>query len=274
MLRHKSQDSCIQLISSSAEEGKPAAAHERLKSLREWTPVRIQGKLQGRSPAKSSHHLDMKLVVDREIVVENVEPLNELSSDTIIKDDTVFGPEQRHLQLRTNPELRHNILYRAKATKAARFHLNERTWTEIETPVLFKSTPEGAREFLVPTRQKGLTYALPQSPQQYKQILMASGFTKYYQFARCFRDEDLRADRQPEFTQLDMEMSWADETEVMDQTERLLRALWEKLLQTRLPKKFPRMTYQEAMASYGSDKPDLRYKSKVDAVLVLVLSLY
>jgi aspartyl-tRNA synthetase len=124
------------------------------------------------------------------------------ANDIIIKVDTVFGPDQRHLQLRTDQALRRNLLTRAKAVDRARQYLKEAHWGEIETPILFKSTPEGAREFLVPTRQKGLAYALPQSPQQYKQILMASGFSQYFQFARCFRDEDLRADRQPEFTQV------------------------------------------------------------------------
>lgn len=155
-----------------------------------------------RQPAKEDTYLGMKLINTREIAVQHVEPLNDIPSDIIIKQDTVFGPDQRHLQLRTDPALRSNIILRSKTINRARLHLTESDWKEIETPILFKSTPEGAREFLVPTRQKGLAYALPQSPQQYKQILMASGFTKYFQFARCFRDEDLRADRQPEFTQV------------------------------------------------------------------------
>ncbi|KAH8702995.1 tRNA synthetases class II-domain-containing protein [Phaeosphaeriaceae sp. PMI808] len=266
MLRNKAQSACIQLVSSSNVDGKAADAHLRLRSLREWTPVVIRGKIKARSPAKSTHHLGMKLVIDREIMVEHVEPLNELSSDNIIKEDTAFGPEHRHLQLRTNSELRESILFRAKVSSRAKIHLNDRDWKEIETPILFKSTPEGAREFLVPTRQKGLAYALPQSPQQYKQILMASGFNKYYQFARCFRDEDLRADRQPEFTQLDMEMSWADENDVMAATEMLIRALWHRGLRRPLPEAFPRMIYQEAMSSYGSDKPDLRFKAKIHTI--------
>jgi len=149
----------------------------------------------------------MNLLGTREIAVEHVQPLNNISDDIIIKDDTVFGPDQRHLQLRTDSKLRDDLFQRSKAMARARLHLNHYNWKEIETPILFKSTPEGAREFLVPTRQKGLAYALPQSPQQYKQILMASGITKYYQFARCFRDEDLRADRQPEFTQVSTTIS-------------------------------------------------------------------
>lgn len=155
-----------------------------------------------RQPAKEDTYLGMQLINTREIAVQTIEPLNDISNDIIIKQDTVFGPDQRHLQLRTDSTLRLNLLFRAQAMARARLHLPARGFREIETPILFKSTPEGAREFLVPTRQKGLSYALPQSPQQYKQILMASGICRYFQFARCFRDEDLRADRQPEFTQV------------------------------------------------------------------------
>jgi len=263
MLRNKQQSMCIQLVSSANSEGPAALAHNRLRLLKEWTPVTVRGTIRAREEAKSDTHLGLKLIGDREIAVEHIEPLNELADDIIIKEDTVFGPDQRHLQLRTDVELRENILFRAKAVARARLHLNQVQWTEVETPILFKSTPEGAREFLVPTRQKGLTYALPQSPQQYKQILMASGFIKYYQFARCFRDEDLRADRQPEFTQLDMEMSFAGEEDVMAEVEQLLRKLWYHLKKVKVPEKFPRMTYREAMSSYGSDKPDLRYPAKV-----------
>jgi aspartyl-tRNA synthetase len=233
-----------------------------MRSLKEWTPVLVRGTLKPRQAAKTDNHLGVKLVTNHEMVVENVEPLNQISDDTIIKEDTVFGPEQRHLQLRTSSELRSNILFRAEALGKARLHLSDRDWREIETPILFKSTPEGAREFLVPTRQKGFAYALPQSPQQYKQILMASGFKKYFQIARCFRDEDLRADRQPEFTQLDMEMAFAGEEDVMAETEKLLKVLWSHSLKQDVGT-FPRMTYQETMSSYGSDKPDLRFKATV-----------
>jgi aspartyl-tRNA synthetase len=236
--------------------------------------VLVRGVIRAREEAKKGKHLGIKLIVDREIAVEHVEPLNELSDETIIKDDTVFGPDQRHLQLRTDAELRENLRFRAKAISLVRGSLSGTGWTEIETPILFKSTPEGAREFLVPTRQKGLAYALPQSPQQYKQILMASGFNKYYQFARCFRDEDLRADRQPEFTQLDMEMSFAGEEDVMAEAERVLRRVWYRLKKISVPEAFPRMTYREAMASYGSDKPDLRYNAKVCRIIIRLSRLH
>jgi aspartyl-tRNA synthetase len=280
MLSNFDQAVCVQLVSKPQGDGTAATdAHKRIRSLKEFTPVIVRGKVLERQQAQNNTFLGMKLVGTREVEVEHVQPLNDISDDVIIKNDTVFGPDQRHLQLRTDSELRSNIFQRAKAMARARLHLNNLEWREIETPILFKSTPEGAREFLVPTRQKGLAYALPQSPQQYKQILMASGFTKYYQFARCFRDEDLRADRQPEFTQvsfvanmtkalltaeqLDMEMGFASEEDVMNETEALLRNIWYKVRKARTPEKFQRMTYQEAMATYGSDKPDLRFEAKV-----------
>ncbi|KAJ8113519.1 hypothetical protein OPT61_g4365 [Boeremia exigua] len=232
MLRSKNQTWCIQVVSTGNIEGEEAEAHVRMRTLREWTPVVLRGRLLERKRAKNETFLGMKLIADREIALTGITPLNEIPNDIIIKQDTGFGPEQRHLQLRTDAELRNNIIQRQKAMQRARLELADSGWKEIETPILFKSTPEGAREFLVPTRTKGLAYALPQSPQQYKQILMASGFTKYYQFARCFRDEDLRADRQPEFTQLDMEMSFAAEEDIMAEVEKLLRTLWKPCLRT------------------------------------------
>jgi aspartyl-tRNA synthetase len=270
MLRSPSQKFCIQLVSNSNNGGEEAESHGRLRSLKEWTPVYIRGMVQARrDKAKSDTHFGIPLNTDFEVNVEWVEPLNRIPEDLIIKEDTVFGPEQRHLQLRTNQELRDNLVFRARTLKCATNYLKSFRWCEIETPILFKSTPEGAREFLVPTRQKGLAYALPQSPQQYKQILMASGIPAYFQVARCFRDEDLRADRQPEFTQLDMERAFANEADIMKVTEDLLKTLWNDMLLQKLGD-FPRMTYQEAMASYGSDKPDLRYTATVSLVGVHV----
>jgi aspartyl-tRNA synthetase len=205
MLRSKNQEQCIQIISTSEDsQGAELDAHKILRSLKEWTPVKVKGFIKEREPSKDEFVKGMKLFNNIELSLQSIEPLNDIAADLIMKDDTVFANEQRHLQLRTDKQLRSNLVQRSVATQAARNHLARKNFVEVETPILFKSTPEGAREFLVPTRSKGLAYALPQSPQQYKQILMASGIEKYYQFARCFRDEDLRADRQPEFTQVSL----------------------------------------------------------------------
>ncbi len=160
--------------------------------------------------------------------------------------------------MQNNFALRHKVIY------AMREFLNGEEFYEIETPILTKNTPEGAREFLVPSRiHPGSFYALPQSPQLYKQILMCAGMEKYFQVARCFRDEDLRADRQPEFTQLDIEMSFINELDVQNLIERLLKHVFDKVLGKNLHIPFKRLTYDEAFASYGSDKPDLRYGLKI-----------
>ena len=144
----------------------------------------------------------IKIFSHIEIQADSIIPLNTFPTDLVAKCDTVFPPELRHLQFRTDNELRSRIRLRSKIAAKVREGMLNKDFDEIETPLLFKSTPEGAREFIVPTRKKGMAYALPQSPQQYKQVLMASGIPRYFQFAKCFRDEDLRADRQPEFTQV------------------------------------------------------------------------
>ncbi len=165
----------------------------------------------------------------------------------------------RHIDLR-RPGLQHNIITRSRTSKVVRDFLDREGFLDIETPFLTKSTPEGARDYLVPSRvTKGAFYALPQSPQLFKQLLMISGFDKYYQIVKCFRDEDLRADRQPEFTQIDIEMSFVDEEEIIRVTEKLVKEIFNKVTGVELTPPFNRLTYEEAVGRYGLDRPDLRF---------------
>lgn len=202
-LRSKDLRCSVQIISiaKSLEQNQPDS-HSHLKSLNQHVPVAVRGKIKTRKPSKTDQLGEIKKINDVEIELIELYQLNSFPRDVLMTTDTNFPPEERHLQLRVTQTLREALEFRAEVASICRNDLRENGFTEIETPLLFKSTPEGAREFLVPTRDKGLAYALPQSPQQYKQILMASGIPKYFQVARCFRDEDLRADRQPEFTQV------------------------------------------------------------------------
>lgn len=194
----------VQIVSSVTDDddGRLHSAHEQLRKLKLYSPVAIRGTLKPRRPAAHSKPSDIEAAKQVDIQLLDLHRLNEFPSDINTKD-AIYPPEQRHLQLKTDRSLRDALAFRAKVADVCRDQLGKsQGFLEVETPLLFKSTPEGAREFIVPTRHKGLVYALPQSPQQYKQILMASGIPRYYQIARCFRNEDLRADRQPEFTQV------------------------------------------------------------------------
>ena len=165
----------------------------------------------------------------------------------------------RYLELRTD-EMQNNLKIRHKTALSVRNFLSKENFLEIETPILMKSTPEGARDFLVPSRiHKGRFYALPQSPQTYKQLLMVSGLDKYFQIVKCFRDEDFRADRQPEFTQIDIERSFVTQDDIIDLGTNLIKYIWKEILEVNLPDKFKVMSYEDAMETYGSDKPDLRF---------------
>ncbi|KAL9630213.1 MAG: hypothetical protein Q9204_004832, partial [Flavoplaca sp. TL-2023a] len=249
----------IQLVSSSkALPNKDLSSHELIKKLSMHTPVAVRAVLRKREQPPERDSGSIRKIKHVELDLLSVQSLNDFPSDIIATPETVFGQHQRHLQLRADVDLRKALSFRSEVAMALRLRLHDLGFVDIETPLLFKSTPEGAREFIVPTRRKGFAYALPQSPQQFKQILMGSGIPKYYQFARCFRDEDLRADRQPEFTQLDMEMSFAGADQVMFTIEELIRSVWSTFLKSDLPLPFPRMSYREAMSSYGSDKPDTR----------------
>ena len=203
-----------------------------------------------------------------EIAITGYTMLNEAAPLPFVLSDRNSAEEHfrlkyRYLELRIE-ELQKNIILRHKTYQATRDYLSKNNFLEIETPVLMKSTPEGARDYLVPSRlHHGKFYALPQSPQIYKQILMISGYDRYFQIVKCFRDEDLRADRQPEFTQIDIEMSFVDEEDIFTNMEDLTRSIFLSVKGIELPNPFPRITYQQAMETYGSDKPDTRYDMKL-----------
>jgi len=199
-----------------------------------------------------------------EIVVENLQILNAAKTPPFtIEDDTDGGDElrmqYRYLDLRRNP-VQQKLLLRNQVALETRKYLDSQNFMDVETPVLIKSTPEGARDFVVPSRMnQGQFYALPQSPQTFKQLLMVSGIDRYYQIVKCFRDEDLRADRQPEFTQIDCEMSFVEQEDVLQTFEGLIKHLFKTVKNVEFEGSFPRMTYAEAMEKYGSDKPDIRF---------------
>lgn len=231
------------------------------ENLKMESVVRIEGVVRLRPEGTRNHKIptgDVEVIADKVVVLGDCAPLPFSVSDYAEVSEEV-RLKYRYLDLR-RPSVRDIFVFRSKLLGVVSEFLRSEGFSEIETPVLTKSTPEGARDFLVPSRlSPGAFYALPQSPQLFKQILMIAGFDRYFQVARCFRDEDLRADRQPEFTQLDIEMSFVEEQDVEGVIERLLSSVFEKLLGQKISIPFPRLPYADAMLKYGSDKPDLRF---------------
>ena len=241
----------------------PKELFERAAALRSECVVRVTGKVRQRPTGTNNPKIPTGEV---EVMVKELEVLNVADVLPFPVDDPEVASKvneelrlkYRYLDLR-RPEMARNLRVRSKVATATRVFMDEQGFLEVETPTLFKSTPEGAREFLVPCRTNpGLFYALPQSPQQFKQILMVAGVEKYFQLARCYRDEDLRADRQPEFTQIDIEMSFIEREEIYALIEGLLQRVWKTALNIDVPVPFKRLTFEEALNRYGIDKPDTR----------------
>jgi aspartyl-tRNA synthetase len=236
-------------------------AHAAAEAVKGESVVRVVGEVRRRPEGTANESLPTGQV---EVAAGSVEVLSEAETTPFPIEDRTQADERlrlrhRYLDLR-RLEMTANVRLRHRAFRAIRRFFDDRGFVEVETPMLTRSTPEGARDFLVPSRlQPGTFYALPQSPQLFKQILMVAGLDRYYQVVRCFRDEDLRADRQPEFTQLDVEMSFVAEEDVMSLIEQMLAEVWAEVLEVEVKTPFPRLPYAEAMRRYGSDKPDLRY---------------
>ena len=237
-----------------------AEGFAKAEKLRSEFVVAVNGTVSKRSGAVNENletgAIELRAKEIR-VLSESETPPFPIEADSKTKEELRL--KYRFLDLR-RPDLQKNLMMRSRVTTLVRQFLAEEGFLEIETPMLTKSTPEGARDYLVPSRvHPGTFYALPQSPQLFKQLLMCSGYDRYFQIARCFRDEDLRADRQPEFTQIDMELSFVDEEDVMDVNERLLQKIFKEVLDVEISLPIQRMTWQEAMDRFGSDKPDLRF---------------
>ena len=244
-----------------AEDKIGADQFPKAESLRSEFVVAVRGKVSLRDKETINPNMETGEI---EIYAEELRILNKALTPPFYIQDGIDVDENvrlkyRYLDLR-RPEMQKNIMLRHRVTKLMRDYFDEHGFLEIETPMLTKSTPEGARDYLVPSRvNPGKFYALPQSPQIFKQLLMVAGYEKYFQIVRCFRDEDLRADRQPEFTQLDIEMSFVDQDYILNLMEGLVSGLFEKTIGEKVQTPFLRMTWDEAMERYGSDKPDIRF---------------
>ena len=246
----------------------PAALFETASKLHSESVISVPGKVRVRPDGTKNEKIDTGRV---EGLADKLEVLNQADVLPFSIDDPEVAAKvneelrlkHRYLDLR-RPEMIHNMRLRSRGATATRVFMEEQGFLEIETPTLFKSTPEGAREFLVPSRvHPGQFYALPQSPQQYKQILMVAGVEKYFQLARCYRDEDLRADRQPEFTQVDIEMSFIERDDIYALIEGLLARVWKTALDIDVPTPFPRIPFEEVMNRWGIDKPDTRFEMEL-----------
>ncbi len=251
------------------------ALHEQARELRGEFVISASGTVVARAPERVNPNLATGAV---EIVVEDLEVLAEASTPPFFPDDELEVDETLRLKYRyidlRRPHMFQNLFMRHQVVQAVRRYLGEQGFIEVETPILTKSTPEGARDFLVPCRLRPAEfYALPQSPQLFKQLLMIAGFERYYQIARAFRDEDLRADRQPEHTQIDLEMSFVEEEDIQEVVEGVFAAAFKDTLGVDLGRPFRRMTYADAMARYGSDKPDLRFGMEIVDVSALASRL-
>ena len=254
----------LQIIFDENEVG--AEGFEKAGTLRSEFVIAVVGQVQLREGAVNE---SMK-TGEIEIRAKELRILSEAETPPFPVEENSQTKEELRLKYR-RPDLQRNLMLRSQVTTLVRNFLSGEGFLEIETPVLIKSTPEGARDYLVPSRvHPGHFYALPQSPQLFKQLLMCSGYDRYFQIAKCFRDEDLRADRQPEFTQIDMELSFVDVDDVIDVNERLLAYVFKEALGVEVPLPIPRMTWQEAMDRFGSDKPDLRFGMELKDVSGLV----
>ena len=259
----------LQVIFEDGEINK--ADFAKAEKLRSEFVIAVKGKVTARSGAVNENLATGAIELRAEelrVLSESDTPPFPIEADSKTKEELRL--KYRYLDLR-RPDLQRNLIMRSKVATLIRQFLADEGFLEIETPMLTKSTPEGARDYLVPSRvHPGTFYALPQSPQLFKQLLMCSGYDRYFQLARCFRDEDLRADRQPEFTQVDMELSFVDEDDVMDVNERLLQKLFKEILDVDIELPIQRMTWQEAMDRFGSDKPDLRFGMELKDVSEVV----
>ena len=254
------------IVQLAFDENTNEEVFKKAKSCRSEFAIMAKGVVREReSKNKDIKTGDIEIYVDDlRILAKAQTPPFEITDNTNVNEELRL--KYRYLDLRRNV-LQKNIITRSKIAKAARDYFYDNGFIEIETPMMIKSTPEGARDYVVPSRvHHGKFYALPQSPQIYKQLLMISGFDRYIQLARCFRDEDLRADRQPEFTQIDMEMSFVDVEDVLEIGEGFIKYLYKTVLDTDIPTPLPRLTYKEAMERYGSDKPDTRFGMEIQNI--------